>query len=160
MSNNFLGIPVEGDIYSADRRTAQKPLGELTPLFQAVLDDENVVEFGWGQYTPYFNDGDPCVFSAYGVWVRTTQDAEDAEDDDLDPTWCHPTLSAEVWGTESRIPNPNRPAWAEQTFARTAALSNAIESGAFDDVLLEQFGDHAKINVNRERIEVDFYSHE
>lgn len=35
----------------------------------------------WEQYTPYFNDGDPCVFTIYGVYgFKTKEQFEAAED--------------------------------------------------------------------------------
>lgn len=88
MTMTFLGIPVEGDITKADKRTPQRPLEDLAPLMQAVLDDDGIAAFGWRQCTPYFNDGDPCVFSAYGVWFAPAEDASpddaDSEDDEYE----------------------------------------------------------------------------
>jgi len=70
IDRNFLGIRINGDITASDRKD-QKPQEEFEPFVRALLDESLIDEFGWTQRTPYFNDGDPCVFSAYGVWVRT-----------------------------------------------------------------------------------------
>lgn len=43
---------------------------------------------------------------------------------------------------------------------RCLALDKAIESGAFDDVLIEAFGDHAEVTVKKDGISVEFYSHD
>lgn len=40
---NFLGMPVSGDITQGSTRVEQKPLEELAPLFQAVLDDPTIL---------------------------------------------------------------------------------------------------------------------
>ena len=40
---NFLGMPVSGDITQGSSRTEQKPIEELAPLFQALLDRKSVV---------------------------------------------------------------------------------------------------------------------
>lgn len=31
----------------------------------------------WQQYTPYFNDGDPCVFGLRGFYMSETENPED-----------------------------------------------------------------------------------
>jgi hypothetical protein len=36
----------------------------------------------WTQYTPHFNDGEPCVFGLHGIYVFPTQEAsEDKENE-------------------------------------------------------------------------------
>ncbi|CAM5619064.1 hypothetical protein [Streptomyces aurantiogriseus] len=158
---SFLGIPVHGDITRGETRVEQKPIEELQPILQAVLDDPTIVEFGWRQYTPYFNDGEPCTFSAHGTWVRTTDD-KDADEDEL-----------EMWGHRSlgKIPgsrNADTGQWEygayegpdEARYHRCKALEKAIEGGHFEHVLLDSFGDHANITVRRDGIEVEFYDHD
>lgn len=171
-TTSFLGIPVDGDIVRPDRRVKQRPLGEFTPLVQAVLDDQFVTEFGWRQYTPYFNDGDPCVFGAHGLWVRTVVDSgsrdgsdrdgedEDADRDQLDLDY-HPTLSPRRWNEKAaRFEDVELAPQKAASYARCKALADAIDSGAFDEVLLEAFGDHADIAVKRDGITVEFYEHD
>lgn len=75
-STNFLGIPIDGDIGRGEKRANQKPLTELEPLIRALLDDDGMVEFGWRQYTPYFNDGDACTFRVGEPWFRTVAEVE------------------------------------------------------------------------------------
>lgn len=73
----FLGIPVDGDI-TVSRRTPQRTPEEFAPILQAVLNDPLFHECGWQQHTPFFNDGEPCVFSAGGFWIRTIHDVTPA----------------------------------------------------------------------------------
>jgi hypothetical protein len=163
---NFLGIPVQGDITPGTTRVEQKPIEELQPILQAVLDDSTIVEFGWRQYTPYFNDGDPCEFSAHGLWVRTTED--EGADEDVLEMWGHRTLgkATTVWGDVD--PATKRRVVVSETYEgpdrarydRCKALEKAVEGGAFEVVLLEAFGDHAEVTVRKDGIEVEFYSHD
>lgn len=161
MTSNFLGIPINGDITKGDTRVEQKPIEDLQPILQAVLDDPTIVEFGWRQYTPYFNDGDPCTFSAHGTWVRTTDD-KDADEDELE-MWGHRSL-----GKVPSARNADTGEWEKQPYEgpdearyqRCKALEKAIEGGAFEHVLLDSFGDHANITVRRDGIEVEFYDHD
>ena len=173
MTNSFLGIPVEGDITEADKRTPQRPLAELAPIMQAVLDDEGITAFGWHQYTPYFNDGDPCVFSTYGVWAARIEDVDPDDPDTFDGDDLDIDYGNRLGGYEGGewVPDPDNVPFNKRVgaqyvgpdqarFDRCKALSSAIDSGAFDDVLLEAFGDHAAVTVKREGITVEFYSHD
>jgi hypothetical protein len=45
------------------KATAKEALKEMAAEFFA--ENPHVVSVNWNQYTPYFNDGDPCNFSAY-----------------------------------------------------------------------------------------------
>jgi len=178
-NTNFLGIPVRGDITRGDKRVPQRPLSELEPLMRAVLADDYIDSFGWKQYTPYFNDGDACVFSVGEPWFRTTDDAKgvapddgeyyDGEDDDSFTLSysAHPTLGKQDyewdnprdWENRRKVYGPyegNRQA----SFTVCSALADAINSGAFEDVLLEAFGDHATVTVRAAGITVDSYSHD
>lgn len=170
---SFLGIAIEGDISRSDRKE-QKPLEEFQPIVQAVLDDPAVVEFGWRQYTPYFNDGEPCVFGAFGAWVRLTMDSDAAEDEEYDGDEEELTID---YGSKERLGDrpvlhwegewPDRhPIYGhyvgpdEARYDRLHTLSRAIENGHFDDVLLDLFGDHARIKVRRDGITVETYEHD
>ncbi len=164
MTTNFLGIPVTGDITRGSDRVEQKPIEELQPILQAVLDDPTIVEFGWQQYTPYFNDGEPCQFGANGTWVRTTAD----DDEDELEMWGHRSLGKVTteWGDVD--PETRRRVVVSETyegpdrarFDRCKALEKAVEGGHFEHVLLDAFGDHANITVRRDGIEIEFYEHD
>lgn len=207
---NFLGIPVDGDIRRGDSRTPQRPLSELEPLIRAVLADPTIHSFGWHQYTPYFNDGEPCVFSTGDVWIRTVDDVEKPEpsqeqvdtleklrdalhdglvstatfdqayrdvyghaegeepDDEDDETYSmyyseHPTLGHRPYtyaGSRYEKVYGDYVGPDEARYDRCRALADAIHSDAFDDVLLDAFGDHARITVTAHGITVEEYSHD
>ncbi|OKI22223.1 hypothetical protein [Streptomyces sp. CB03911] len=161
-TRTFMGMLVEGDINEGDKREEQRPLEDLQPVLQALFDDDGVIEFGWRQYTPYFNDGEPCTFSTSGTWVRTDADADGSGSADLAVDY-HPSLG-EIPATYNRetrsydygaYEGPD-----EGRYDRAKALAKAIEGGEFLDVLLEAFGDHAKVTVRRDGIQVDFYDHD
>lgn len=171
MSNhtNFLGIPVEGDITRGEMQAPQRPLSELEPLMRAVLDDSTMKAFGWTQYTPYFNDGDPCTFSVNTPWFLTVDDPDfdDIEDEDSYGVdyGSHPTLGEREYDYRGSWPNRQRIDLGytgpdEARYDRVRALSEAINGGAFENVLLEAFGDHAEVKVTAAGITVDSYSHD
>ncbi|MEU0952815.1 hypothetical protein ABZ353_10800 [Streptomyces niveus] len=168
---NFLGMPVSGDITQGSSRTEQKPLEELSPLFQALVNDPTIVEFGWSQYTPYFNDGDTCDFSVHYLWVRTTAEADGAVDEYGDEYSSHYGLDVDYhpslgkiesdWDSEAhKFVNKRYEGPDEDRYNRCQELDRALQSGAYDNVLLEHFGDHALITVRKDVIEVEYYSHD
>ncbi len=90
-----------------------------------------VKSFCWTQYAPYFNDGDPCVFSIHSEgfvngWDRygDSDDIEDDTDDKVDPD--------EEWDAKYNAVN--------------AGLYRFIES-IDDDVLIDMFGDDVKVKI-------------
>jgi hypothetical protein len=171
---NFLGIPIEGDIIRGSVKPNQRPIEELAPLFQAAFSHPEVWRIGWGQSTPYFNDGDPCIFSVDEVWadpVGNLDDLENLEDEYDDRGWHDGIDYDKRWGEypylgwEGEYPNRKKVLGPYEGEYKAAyddllALSEALESEAFDDVLLDKFGDHAKIVVYRDRISVEFYEHD
>lgn len=163
---SFLGVPVKGDINATATREKQRPIEELAPLFQAVLDDPYIVKFGWRQYTPYFNDGEPCIFRARSPWFQTVDEDEDADRYELEVDYRkHPSLgklAGEYRGTypDRKFVETGYEGSHEATMRACLALDAALESGAFDDVLQDNFGDHADITVTRDGIEVETYEHD
>lgn len=169
MTDTFFGVPIHGDITAGASRVEQKPLEELAPLFEAVMSEPTIIEFGWTQYTPYYNDGESCEFGVGGLWVKTTAEKELEEAGtavfdhwDLDVDY-HPSLGRIKchWDPvtrryiNERYEGPDR-----ARYEICQALDRALQSGAFETVLLEKFGDHAKVTVRRDGIEVEYYDHD
>lgn len=162
-TRTFLGLAVEGDITEGNKRKKQRPLEDLQPILQALLDDEGVIEFGWRQYTPYFNDGDPCEFSTYGAWVRTAADADVDDQCELEVDYSHRSIGKrpKTWNRDTKSYDYDAYEGPDEArYDRCHALNRAIDGGEFLDVLLEAFGDHARVTVRRDGIQVDFYSHD
>ncbi|MFC7548976.1 hypothetical protein [Plantactinospora sp. GCM10030261] len=162
---------MEGDVPPGEVRPVQRPLSDLEPLLRAILDDDGIVSFGWQQYTPYFNDGDRCVFEVDEPWFRTTADPtladgevedEDGEtEDEFLALRIHPTLSGKRYDRSAAEFVPvERDSETIQRWTRCQALADAFASGAFDDVLLDAFGDHVHVRISRSGIIVDSYEHD
>jgi hypothetical protein len=73
--------PIEGDITKRNRNVVeQKTPAEFLAALDVVLDLPGVEAVRWQQYTPYFNDGEPCEFNVYDFLVRIVGDADDSGD--------------------------------------------------------------------------------
>jgi hypothetical protein len=148
----FIGIPVEGEIEHFTEMKEQWPLEQLQPLFQAVIDDPMVGSFGWNQYTPYFNDGDACVFNAYGLWIRKPGEVLlDIDHEDYDE-YFDDNYEYEVktisWKDEPASPQHH------------IDLYHAINGGHFDAILSETFGDPADVTFQDGKFTVEFCEHD
>jgi hypothetical protein len=171
----YLGVPFVSEVNpSGHRRTPQRPIEELEPLLIAVLQDPVISAFGWTQYTPYFNDGEPCIFSVGTPWFTTVGGRQPDEEDergwgfeeDSFTISHHPTLGHQP-SRFGYVADVYQRTWEgeyvgehEQSWKRCRALSDAIESEAFDDALLAKFGDHAQVVIRPSGITVSDYSHD
>lgn len=88
----------------------------------------------WQQYTPYFNDGDPCEFSVNEAEYLLVGEDLDSED------WH------DLWSK------------ADPIAKSVKEFSKAIE--ALDDSMEMMFGDHVQVTCTREKISVDSYDHD
>ena len=182
MTVQFLSLPVDGDIIRPGSSGPQLTKEQLGEIVQTLLDDEHIVSFGWSQYTPYNNDGETCYFSTGGLWVETVLDcapgpdpdpeasASEAHDDEDDEDegyerddrserlamYHHPTLDDQYWDRQLGK-FVDREVKLPETAKRARVLSDVIEDGTADAVLLGLFGDHARVTVTKERITVDSY---
>lgn len=157
----ILGRPVRG-VIDKTRGASEEQWGpeRFIELVDGVLAVDGVEAVKWQQYTPYFNDGDACVFGISEPWFRTVDDDEDVDRYALEIDG-HASLGARFWdGKASRYVNVDRDAETVACRERCLDLAHAIGSSAFNDVLLAAFGDHAEVELTRDGITVDTYSHE
>jgi hypothetical protein len=109
--------------------------------------------FSWTQYTPHFADGDECVFSARTDYFNVKVKDEKETDFDRDSLYDHSRVNGKYVRT----------AKAEE------AISPALKAGRSIQELLHQFqdedfklifGDHKKIIVSTDGVDVRDYEHD
>ena len=115
--------------------------------------------FAWSQYTPYFNDGETCTFSANVDYIYINGICVDDSD----------------WISEKTITNYGT--WNRETkkFEGRTEVSNLNYDSELvkandeireflynfdEDFFMAQFGDHAKVTVTEEGVSVDEYEHD
>ena len=164
----FLGVPIIGEKSSySESRSPQWDLATFQRMIQALIDEPFFLGWGWTQYTPYFNDGEPCYFSIHGEpWIRTVGQ-EDCEPED----WYDHEMSVSNHAVLGELVYPPGGRWVrgveptyqgehEALFKKAWTFSTALTGGHFNDVVLDLFGDHAEISMSRDKIVVDSYSHD
>ncbi len=152
----ILGRTVSGEITRNTRknRKTQKPGKYFLPLLDAVLAQPNVHSVRWTQYTPYFNDGDPCIFGVNGVLVKLLDG--DPEDGDYGDGYID-GYAMRVY-SEGYKQKPSVKPEFESLYPVFNALEEQIEH--FEDFFQESFGDHAKVTATSAGFEVEFYEHD
>lgn len=165
----FSGLPINGSISYGSEKMAQRTQEEFAAILQPVLDDPTIAWVSWLQYTPYFNDGDPCVFNTHACQMGLKGESDIREADDYDrydefPGWADETRrqfgerarSEKSYQRTGKYTGPD-----EARYDRCDALAKAVMGGEFDDVLLKAFGDHAEVTIiPKVGIDVESWSHD
>lgn len=109
-------------------------------------ENEDVHSFEWQQYTPYFNDGDPCTFrSSHGYCKINAVCAEDGDDAD----------SESVFSADGKDLEYDSKEYKKLRKAVAGFMSNFSE-----DDLERCFGDHVTVNVTRDKVKIEEYEHD
>lgn len=119
---------------------------EFKSFFEA---NPNVTEVAWSQYTPYFNDGDECVFSRHDFSVAgdLSNDLKKSDSNYADYDIGGKEYYSE-WSMSDRSPLKKSLKELERTFSGT------------DDVFRAAFGDHVEVVATRTGFKVEECEHE
>lgn len=112
---------------------------ELKSAFKEVFEQyPNIIKITWMQFTPYFNDGSPCIFSVHDLSIFDETIIQE-DDDDYEE-------GISLYGEDA------------EKYPLLVKMETALMSA--DDLLLEMFGDHCKITVTPNGIDVAEYDHD
>ncbi len=124
----------------------------------------------WTQYTPYFNDGEPCVF---GLQDPTFTNASEDEMKNVNPWGEYEGEDENVWVCEGRISRvlSGHHKWhkglAEQILnaggvdiASCDMIESMFASSEMEDIFETLFGDHVKVTATRKGFDIDEYEHD
>lgn len=98
----------------------------------------------WAQYTPYFNDGDPCIFGVSEVCVKLKGQQEKTGHNSSEEEF----LSS--WELDRKNHTELR--------KNLDVLDKIFHE--FEDLFKDVFGDHAMVTVTPDNIEVEQYDHD
>lgn len=133
-------------------RTTMKNEGRttITNLLRSFMIRYPEVEFlRWEQYTPYFMDGDACIFSVNQLRFKPKGSGDDGDWGDG---------SYETYEAGKQI-NTFESKKETKAFERDLDLIEDTIQG-MEEILQLCFGDHVQITVTKDNIEVDEYSHD
>ena len=116
---------------------------KLSESFKEVFEKYPEIEsIKWQQYTPYFNDGDECIFRVCDTTVTVA--------------------GKEIEGYISKWAMEYDKELEDFLYLNSVLtlINKTVASGSFEDVLKEMFGEHSEITVTKEGIQVEEYDHE
>jgi hypothetical protein len=162
--------PVVGEVYPTHwDRAEQYTVESLQELFDKAW-EAGVTGIAWNQYTPYFNDGDTCVFSIhadgriYSEVPITKGQIDNAPtwelegDEDEDDVWREARDREFYWN--SNEDNGYREIEITTAGKAAAAVFDALNSGHYRNVCQDNFGDHAKIVATPDAFYVESFEHD
>jgi hypothetical protein len=161
----FAGRRIEGEVnrYS-DGMKPQHDVEDYLNALDNLLNMDGVVSVRHEQYTPYFNDGEPCVFSAGEARVLLTEEA-DAYLRSITGDQCSDYDDGFRSEYDLRIYDSNKRAYeAIPEFMRVLEAlrhyNSVLGSGHHDQILNEKFGDPSVVTADKNRFDVVFYDHD
>ena len=162
------------DLIAAQEALAAKFREEAQELFKDVTKEffetnPSIKAIVWTQYTPYFNDGDECLFSVQAP-TFTNAEGEDIEnvtsygeyDGDNDDVWAIDNFS---WALgKGREYHEKEAALIEASggvdLKSVEAFSAMLQSGEMESVMLAMFDNHSKVVATRDGFDVEEYDHD
>lgn len=126
---------------------------DFAPMLKPLFDKTNgkITSIGWNQYTPYFNDGDECMFSVNFDYLNINGKNE-YDIDSLD--W---RIKYYLEGNEKY---PLQEEWDLELFGFVNEFKELLNS-IDDDFYKDLFGDHVEVTVNADgTVETSEYDHD
>lgn len=145
-------------------------------ISELLNQSDSIKSVGWAQYTPYFNDGDTCEFSANIDYLYVN--GEDSEDASILSPFKHGKIKDEhdllmhrelcaatnkSWlktrkiGEDGLLPNPNYVKKESEIFNEIKIALSSISTDFYRDL----FGDHCMVTIYKGgKLDVSEYEHE
>lgn len=140
---------------------------QATALFKEIFDAiPQVYGFAWVQYTPYFNDGDPCKFRMGEISILLGEPTEDDYGDSSYPEgWsvCYngsldPKDKNSKYDYVVNSYNEARKTFTEEEMTTLLELCQFLESQ--NDLMHGLYGDHVRVTITREGTSTDEFDHD
>lgn len=134
-----------------------KEVFEKNPAVTAII---------WTQYTPYFNDGDPCVFRVHDPYFTN---ANEEQMEDISSWGEYEGEDQAVFSEGAWILTSDSDYAAERRkgmdlqgcdFESLSAFDKMLQSSEMEDVMLSMFGDHVRVVATRDGFDVEDHDHD
>jgi hypothetical protein len=153
-----------------------------------IFRNKNILQISWSQYTPYFNDGEECVFSVSDVTTKVNKEFKDYVETLLNNHLIKLKTEKEkkysyMWFSELENNSFSMDTCSIQYFKQIKNYSQLLKDENFQivydlmeinelvrtdfikDVLKSTLGDHSSIVINKKgedeiEVSVDFCEHD
>ncbi|AVH85066.1 hypothetical protein RsoM2USA_138 [Ralstonia phage RsoM2USA] len=127
-----------------------------------------IFEFGtvkmiyWNQYTPYFNDGDECIFRINDLMfcdrvIDCNPEHYDDEEYDEDTGDRIVLNYGSIWSCTTKFDQSDVAAFGKETLELLRKFYQFMEQN--EDLIRDIFGEHSEIFITEESVEVSEYDH-
>jgi hypothetical protein len=137
--------------------TAQELFKQTTKQFF----DQNpgVTAIHWTQYTPYFNDGDECVFRIGDIYF--TNATPEQFEEDVTSWGDYEGEDENVWSEYAWGFKYHKDRYYEGiNIDQAEEFSKLVGSSDMEEVMEAMFGDHVRVVATREGFDVREYDHD
>jgi hypothetical protein len=142
----FLGIKIEGN-YGGWSRAIQEPIENLYEYFKVAFEKYGVTAVMWEQYTPGFNDGDPCEFGVREPKITTNPVVAAAWLEESEPDMDLAYPGQDLYYDEYDFESSHHP---DGDIMRE--IDVPVNAGRFEDALRGVFGNDTKVVVTPTRV--------
>jgi hypothetical protein len=144
-----------------DTKLKSEGQAALKEAFKEIFDKHPRLEsIMWVQFTPYFNDGDPCYFGVrdFDVSISEPEEKETSSASDDDEDGSDEELYGEDYSYGDRIYAMQKS--NDPDLKKIAEDVGDLNSDIPDDVLESVFGDHCKVTATREGFQITEFDHD
>ena len=124
---------------------SEKAISIIKNSIKSIFEKTQIKAIYWTQYTPYFNDGEECIFGIQSILVSTdpmaTFDNEEENSDIYDVDYL-----------KSKI-------FLDYEIELISNLVRILQDEDIAEVLKFSFGDHVSITATEEGISIQDYDH-
>jgi hypothetical protein len=132
----------------------------FTEMTKVIFEEHpKVKSFGWNQYTPYFNDGETCAFSANVDYIYINGVSVDESDwisENIITSYGNWNREEKVYKNRTEVPNLNY----DSELVKANDEIKEFLCNFDEEFFMSQFGDHAEVTVTSEGVSVDEYEHD
>lgn len=122
-------------------------------LMEFMRSHPDVAAIRWTQYSPYFNDGEECVFGVNELEAKSVQVAATAEEEEEDDEDEESSSFTACYGHREKAEGFSAATWKD-----LVALNKQLQKA--EDVLKEAFGNHTRVTVTQKKVSVEEYEHD
>ena len=175
MTDNLFGRTLKGEVQAEDSWPHQDDTKILIDKLDELLAMEHVSAVRWDQYTPSFNDGEPCRFGTHCAYVRldglkageegfeTNEEEWYDEDDEIFLSsydlYTYPTKEdGTVDYGEHLYEIQGIP--TKEIKDKLEEFESLLDNKAHYVWLMKTFGDPARVTATDGEFEVEFCEHE
>ena len=145
--------------FSAEQKKMQDQIAEEFKRFLAdeikTIFDGNLQTLRWTQYTPYFNDGDPCEFRVCELNAVSKVDGE--VEDYYDHTAPWESKKGEWYGLKT---DDGETRFTIDEAKAINSFDDLIQSNELEPIMKQMFGDHCEVIITVDGVTTEEYDHD